>query len=86
VTWIEGFHGGFAQTVHIEIMSAKSEWSLSASQRVSIGDGRAYHNTTITNLKGQTTYHVRLFASNERGSGGASEVWNFTTTGKPLFS
>ena len=80
VFWIEGFHGGFNQTVYIEIRSDRSNVSQKL-QDISLRDTPTTRNSTITGLEGASTYYVRLFATNVRGVSGMSGVWNFTTAG-----
>jgi len=81
VLWIECFHGGFDQTVHIEIKSDISEWSERSSKLLFTYENVSPRNFTINNLEGGMAYQVRLFASNERGNSDTSEVWTITTKG-----
>ena len=81
VSWIEGFHGGFDQTIHVEISSETSGWIEMSSEPLFVQEGPAARNTTITGLLTGTLYHVRLFASNERGNSEMSKVWEFNING-----
>jgi len=78
VFWNEGFHGGFNQSVFIEISSDRSNVSTKL-QDLSTGDIPTTRNSTVNGLEGATTYYVRLFATNLHGVSGMSGVWNFTT-------
>jgi len=82
VTWLEGFSGGFVQTIHIQTSIDMSVWTHESALEVNaISENNAYRNTTVRGLEGGKLYHVRLFASNKRGISEMSDVWNFTTTG-----
>jgi len=83
---MEGFHGGFNQTIHFEMQFGNSSWTehKQYSILISTQEEQAHRNTTITGLKLGTTFHVRLFASNVRGISGLSKVWNFTTKGTSI--
>jgi len=84
VFWSEGFHGGFNQSIYIEIITDSSNVSK-LLQHLSTRDTPTTRNSTIIGLEGATTYYVRLFANNERGVSEMSDVWNFTTAGKRFF-
>jgi len=81
VSWVEGFHGGFDQTVTIQISSDKTKWVDRLKEIRSHLENMVPRHTTITGLLDGTTYYVRMFASNELGDSKMSEVWNFTTQG-----
>jgi len=82
VTWLEGFSGGFVQTIHIQTSTDMSVWTNESALEVNaISGNNAYRNTTVRGLEGGKVYHVRLFASNKRGISEMTDVWNFTTTG-----
>jgi len=80
---MEGFHGGFNQTIHLEMQLGSLSWIEQNMYLtfISTQEVQAPRNTTIMGLQPGAMYHVRLFASNERGISGLSEVWNFTTKG-----
>jgi len=84
VLWNEGFHGGFNQSVYIEIRSDRSNVTQKL-QDISLRDTSTTRNSTITGLEGATTYYVRLFATNPHGVSGMSRVWNFTTAGNDSY-
>jgi len=85
VSWIEGFHGGFDQTIHIEISSDTSGWIEMSSEPLFVQESPAARNTTITGLLTGTLYYVRLFASNERGNSEMSKVLEFNIKGVNMF-
>ena len=85
MSWIEGFHGGFDQTIHIEISSDTSGWIEMSSEPLFVQESPAARNTTITGLLTGTLYYVRLFASNERGNSEMSKVLEFNIKGVNMF-
>ena len=81
VSWEEGFHGGYDQIIHFEVRSNNNAWVELTSVRVAKTESKYLRTTTLRDLLQGTTYYMRLFASNERGPSGKTEVWNFTTKG-----
>jgi len=81
VSWEEGFHGGYDQTIHFKVRSNNDAWVELTSVRVAKRESKYRRTTTLRDLLPGTTYYIRLFASNERGSSGMTDIWNLTTKG-----
>ena len=81
ISWSDGFHGGFDQTVYYEIRTDSTNWTESPKETIAIYDTRYIRNTTVNNLMESTIYYIRLYSTNERGMSEMTDISNFTTPG-----
>jgi len=80
ISWIEGFHGGYDQDIHVQTSSNKQEWTERNTISVSAKTPTILKNTTITDIA-STSLYLRLFASNDWGVSKMSDIWNITLQG-----
>jgi len=85
VSWSEGFHGGFDQTVYYE-MSSDMYTTVTPVRMDTIGisETTSIRNTTVNNLVEETIYYIRLYSTNSLGRSEMTDTSTFTTTGIAL--
>ena len=85
VSWSEGFHGGFDQTVYYE-MSSDMYTTVTPVRMDTIGISEtiSIRNTTVNNLKEETIYYIRLYSTNIFGRSKMTGINIFTITGIAL--
>lgn len=79
LSWLRGYHGGFAQTFVVQVSTDLKKWRNVSS----IFDGKNENakpvSTTLTNLQDSTTYFLRVYAYNDEGKSSYTDYVNFST-------
>ena len=86
ISWSEGFHGGFDQTVYYEISSDNTytTWTPVQIDTIRISKTISIRNTTVNNITEETIYYIRLYSTNSLGRSEMTDISTFTTTGIAL--
>ncbi|XP_053390451.1 neural cell adhesion molecule 2-like [Mercenaria mercenaria] len=79
VSWIPGFHGGFAQTFLIQLSTDRKNWRNEETIFGGTDESGEPMYEVLNNLQESTTYYVRMYAFNSEGNSPFSEIHNFTT-------
>ncbi|XP_052819322.1 synaptogenesis protein syg-2-like isoform X2 [Mya arenaria] len=80
LTWTRGFHGGFSQTVYVEISVDRQRWDVKFETYEGKLENKTKVNTILQQLQPGTLYFIRMFAENEMGKSGWTRTFNITTT------
>ncbi|XP_053372613.1 hemicentin-1-like isoform X1 [Mercenaria mercenaria] len=79
VSWIPGFHGGFAQTFLIQLSTDRKHWRNEETVYGGTDESEEPMYKVLINLQESTIYYVRMYAFNSEGNSPFSEIHNFTT-------
>ncbi|XP_053409347.1 sialoadhesin-like [Mercenaria mercenaria] len=78
LSWIRGYHGGFAQTFVIQLSTDLSNW-----RNVTVYGGNDESSEPVSHvlsgLHDSTTYYVRMYAFNKEENSSLTENLNYTT-------
>ncbi|XP_052806679.1 contactin-1-like, partial [Mya arenaria] len=78
VTWTRGFHGGFRQTVYVELSIDSHRWNVKLKLNEGKNEDKDEVNTTLQELQPGSLYYIRMYAENDRGKSGYTRIFNVT--------
>ncbi|XP_052806548.1 synaptogenesis protein syg-2-like [Mya arenaria] len=78
VTWTRGFHGGFNQSVYVEVSVDSHRWEVKLILNEGKNEDKNEVNTPLQQLQPGTLYYIRMHAENNRGKSGYTRIFNVT--------